>query len=245
MLTDKLTTYLETLPPTRDKRELTISSLGHCGRQLAYRYHGQPGLSLDARSIITLDTGTVLHHDIRRKIRAALKGSCYRLWGFPKEIVAEVHVGPYTIPGHADGILKHIGHCTKPGHKDKLLEVKTMSEFSYRRFVNGEIEQSYLDQVYGYLDGLGLTEVLFLGLNKNTGEIHEEIRTLDKDRLKARLELHRQIFESHNPEEIPTEHTPNSKGALPWQCNYCPFVLRCYEKQSPKKIWRHKYVLTQ
>lgn len=216
----------------RDPSKITMSSLGHCARKLAYRHHGVSGATLDFKAKGTLDDGNMAHAQLRPWIRRGLieGGSCYRLVDQEKDV--ETH----GIGGHIDGFLKHRNSkCHDKGHDDMLLEVKSMNEYRFKDFKeHGKLDFEYRCQVSGYLSSLGLYHAIILGKNKNKFDLHEQEYEIEPALLNDRFAIVDRVKVSNNPEEINKEHQPMKGGILPWQCGYCPFVKLC---------WRHEGVI--
>lgn len=133
MKTEFLTPLIQhTLIKAIDKRDpshITMSSLGHCARQLAYRYHGVEGKPLSWRTMMVFKDGDTAHTQLRAMIVEGLTGSqsCYEL------IEQEKEVNYQGIIGHVDGILGHKDQmCSNANHRPLLLEVKSMNDRGFK-----------------------------------------------------------------------------------------------------------------
>ena len=232
---------------TRDHTEITMSSLGHCARQLAYRKHGKLGEPLTWRAIGIFEDGDYHHYQIRKTMSDALQyrdkegkiigAHCFQL------VDQEVEVELCGIKGHLDGVLKHDStSCKDPLHTDMVLEVKSMNERSYKEAVkNQELSWPYACQVSAYLAAKGLTSALIVLKNKNTSEIAEFIFQMDPELVVSRVSMVDKINKSSRPEDIDREFMPKKSGALPWQCNYCEFVFDCYQPYGIERVKDKKH----
>lgn len=223
---------LESVPPDRDPSHISMSSLGHCARQLAYRYHGIKPQSFNWKSLMVFDDGDMHHTQLRMllKLRLDKDKSCYRLVGEEREVS---YLG---ITGHIDGLLEHNNEiCKDPSHGDMLLEVKSMNERAFAELKKtGKIGYEYACQVSGYLAALQLRFAVIIAKNKNTGDLVEFIYEGDQEELKKRYDIIESIITAEDPEQVEREYGPNKAGNLPWQCGYCPFAMMC---------WRHEGVV--
>ncbi len=222
---------LENTVDDRDPSNITMSSLGHCARQLAYRFFEIPGRPLPWRSYMVFEDGDMAHEQLRKMIVAVLNDnrlSCYELNGQEDAVAYE------GIPGHIDGYLKHDGvKCQNPEHCDMLLEVKSMNDRAFTELKKTkQTGFEYRCQVSGYLAALGLKKALILGKNKNNGDIKAYIYEREDNILKERVAVVEAICLAKEAEEVNREYSPNSRGNLPWQCGYCPFVQVCWRDFS-------------
>ena len=223
----------------RDPSHITMSSLGHCARQLGYRYHGVDGTPLSWRTMMIFNDGDRAHNQLREFIVSSLKdvSSCYEL------VDQEKGVNYMGITGHVDGVLAHRDNaCNNITHMPMLLEVKSMNDRGFKELVKtGEIGKEYRCQVSGYLAGLGLTKAVILAKNKNTGDLYEAQYTIETDLLRERMAVIEAITLSSGPEDLGREYGPNSRGNLPWQCGYCPFVKLCWREYEVLESKEHSY----
>ena len=224
----------------RDPSHITMSSLGHCARQLGYRYHGIEGTPLPWRTMMVFSDGDMAHNQLRAMIVESLKDSrsCWEL------VEQEKSVNYQGIIGHVDGVLAHKDQeCHNTNHKPMLLEVKSMNDRGFKELAKTqEIGFEYRCQVSGYLAGLGLETAVILVKNKNNGELQEFIYHREDDLLSHRMGVIEAITLSQGPEDLIKEYQPNSRGNLPWQCGYCPFVQLCWRDyevvQVKPNVWK-------
>lgn len=187
------------------------------------------------RSMMVFRDGDMAHTQLRELISEGLKSktaplTCYSLVDQEKKVSFE------GIEGHVDGILKHDSEKCKDGaHHDMLLEVKSMNDRAFSELEKKkELGYEYRCQVSGYLAATGLEVAVILAKNKNNGDIIELLYRKEPDLLAERTSVVDLILLSQTPEDVQREYGPNTRGNLPWQCGYCPFVELC---------WRHESVI--
>ena len=118
--------HLESLPPDRDESIISMSSIGHCGRQLAYRHHKVDPTPYTYSTQAAFQFGRMYHDVVRGWLKKALVGSTHRLTDMEKDVLLQVWHGDgqhKDVCGHIDGILRG----RNKGHDHYLLEVKIMS----------------------------------------------------------------------------------------------------------------------
>ena len=84
----------------------------------------------------------------------------------------------YILTGHIDGKVLDVG-----GKIPKLLEIKSMSEGEFYRWLRGRWEgfETYAAQVSLYMKGLSLDECLYYVKNRNTGDVDRAIIASPRD----------------------------------------------------------------
>ncbi len=223
----------------RDPSNITMSSLGHCARQLAYRFFEVPGKPLSWRSYMVFDDGDMAHDQLRSLIyRAFTKlASCYKI---TSQEASVVHDG---VGGHIDGMLIHdADKCSNSQHQNYLLEVKSMNDRGFQQLrKTKEIGFEYRCQVSGYLAAMGLQYAIILVKNKNNGDLAEFRYSREDGILQERMAVVESLCLSSTAEQVPREYSPNSKGNLPWQCGYCPFTQICWRDMELVEKKENKY----
>ena len=240
---DAVRAYWDCKKSDRPESHIGMSALGHCGRQLAYKYHEIPGNPYDWRAKIIFDDGH-LHHDQIRKALAeglVLMNSCYSL------VKEEEQVSLGYVTGHIDGMLEHDDiKCENKEHRDLLLEVKSMNDRGFNEFKKtGELSKEYAIQTSAYMRATGVSGALILAKNKNSGEMLQLLYNGDSDLLDQRLRVLYDVHKSGQPEDVLREYGPNAAGVLPWNCGYCPFVRLCWRDNGLVQKAEHKFELTQ
>ena len=202
--------------------KLSISSAGKCPRQQAYAYHGfeKKGKEIDSRAKLVFWAGDLTELTLVSLAKTA--GCCLIASGF-NQMAVELKINGVTIHGHPDGILLYDGNLL-------LLEVKSMSSYSYERFENGYIDESYEVQINLYMEALGLTKCVFLAQNKDNGVISERIIEKKQEIVdKGKRNLLAVINSSKgNLPDAPEELNYDKKTRLyPWNCLYCSYWGHC------------------
>lgn len=247
MLTEWIQDYLANEKDEgRDPRRIGISSIGHCGRQLAYKYHGVAGDPLPWRSRSIFADGNYIQDQLRYWIHLSVKPDCYYLTDEEAEVTLKTPKG-HEIKGHLDGIIRHLAGeltlCRNPDHYSRLLEIKSMGSTSWRINKREGLDRSYQAQVSGYLKATGLKDAVVLMKNKDTSDLREIVMTLDEKLLDERLAIVDQVLDSTTPDMVQREWRANDDGELPWHCGYCPYVRTCWKDFKPREVETHKWVL--
>lgn len=203
------------------KGTIRLSSVGRCPRQVAYAFHGfeKAGKELDQRAKIVFWMGDLVEMTV---VNLAKLAGCNLVGTGMNQLSIKMPVNGSMISGHPDGVL----------FEDKqqfLLEVKSMSSYSFERFLKGDIDKSYIDQINAYMESLGLMRCVFVAINKDSGVMSEMIidktqETIDRIRENIKTILH------STPESLPEppkEYDKNLDGIYPWQCAYCSFWKHC------------------
>ena len=201
------------------KGVLRLSSAGKCSRQLAYKYHGLEikGKAIDARAKIIFFQGDLV--ELMLASIAKLSGCNIVATGLHQATV-DFRVNGQFVKGHTDGLLIEPGEVL-------LTEFKSMSSYSFDRFLEGYIDDSYIAQYNTYLSALGIKRCVFVGLNKDNGVLHEMVITLDEKIVESARANLLTVIKS-TPDALPERpYSPDEKGFYPWQCAYCPAYETC------------------
>lgn len=241
MIFDAIKAYWEDQKEDRAPDHIGMSAIGHCGRQLAYKFHGIPGIPLDWRTKVIFDDGDMHHEQLRRAIAdgLVLTNSCYSLCGEEDEVTLGV------LRGHVDGILVHDKEaCQNSMHHDMLLEVKSMNDRSFNELKKtNKLSFEYRAQVSAYLRAGSLGRAYILAKNKNNGDIYCVVYEGEDDLLDNRLTVLGDVLASTTAEDIRREYHAKASGDLEWQCNYCPFVKLCWRHEGVVELSPRKYKL--
>jgi len=237
-MTDTLDKLLRRKP--RKKRpNLSLSSAGKCQRIAQYKILGAKEEPWGWRSRITLDDGDYGHDQLRKYMRKAFRTRThFRL--VKEEDTVYLNVSGTKIAGHIDGLITKICDCSE--HKEwprhTLLEVKTMSQYSYNYSKGGKISKDYLAQATAYMAALDITSCLFMLKNKSNGDFTFVAYERDEELLKEIFDRYKRIlaFNRGGKTELDREYEPDEKGRLPFECNYCSYVLKCWKEYKPVKV---------
>lgn len=134
------------------------------------------------------------------------------------------------------------------GHIDckingEVVDIKTASRMSFRKFQTGEVAQDdpfgYLAQLSSYEEAEGTSNGGFLVISKETGELcFYKPEELDKPNVVAKIGLLQKILDFLTPPErcyhpIPEGTKGNMK--LPRPCTFCEFKFECYKDANNGK----------
>lgn len=214
--------------------KLRLSSAGRCARQLAYAYHGfeEKGKTMDARSKLIFWTGDLVEMTI---VALAKISGCHIVSTGFNQIRVSLAVGDSWIEGHPDGLMIKNGVLY-------LVEVKSMSSYSFEKFEKGIIDDSYLAQVNTYMEALQVDKCIFIGLNKENGVMHEQILERSSAIVTESKVNLRSVMDSTREKLPPQPFKPDEKGFLPWNCLYCSYWGQCWPT-AEKVLVRNSYKL--
>jgi len=214
------------------KGKLRLSAAGQCPRKLAYAYHGieKNGKEIDGRRRLTFFAGDVSEITITLLAKLALKkyGGGVLLATGREQATVKFKVNGIEIEGHPDGIFWDF-------QKGRLLECKSMSDYSFRELEKGEISEEYLAQDNCYLDALNFGECIHIGYNKNNSIMFEKIVKRDPKVVEECKKNLLSVLIS-TPEKLPEPKypEPDEKGFCSWRCLYCPWWGIC--KPDAEKV---------
>lgn len=225
--------------------KLRMSSGGKCVRQQWYTYKGQEGEPLSGRTANTFLTGDLLEVGI--SILGRLAG--WQLLGKPD---GEEQIVLDGVNGHFDDLL----YIPESGEY-LIVEYKTMSEYSYRKFETDGMDDmfGYLTQASLYCEAMNLKRFVLVGICKNTGHICDQV--IDKrDDLIQKAKERWTIIKTYDrcpdrehtpePEKVynrkTKEYDQTGRSILGIVCSYCQFKFHCWpniqtEIKSSKPIF--------
>jgi hypothetical protein len=197
---------------------LRMSNLGKPDRQIWYEHH-------------TTGQKEELNGTTLRKFLMGDLWEALLLW-LAEEAGHEVsgkqlEVDVDGIKGHIDAVVDGV-----------VVDVKSASTYSFRKFKNGTLAEDdpfgYYEQLAGYSNALGL-DGAWLAVDKQTGALtvleapKEELDALD---IRARVSSLREVLQDSEPP--PRCYDPVADGksgnlALSVGCSYCPFKHKCWE----------------
>lgn len=225
---DGLKTFLEAIPDDRPGNRITMSAIGKCARQNAYKHHNVAPEKKGWRQHIIFDDGDNSHDQLRGWLQKSLLTMGWQLVDEELEVRIKTPKG-YELRGHVDGRIKSLDNDDQV-----LLEVKTMSSASFDRLNKKKepIEESYQRQMDAYLRGLGTNQAVFLAKNKDNGELCFRNYFIQNDLLDARLRKIDEILDSKEPNQVSRDYEADKNGKIPWNCAYCSFWKPCWEGKA-------------
>ena len=129
------------------------------------------------------------------------------------------------------GLMGHCGGSTdgQLGH-DTLFEAKSMNVSNYNKLKREGVKEGfpiYYAQLQYYMGYLGMSNALFISMNKNTQELWPETVQFDKERFEELKLTEKQIIYSESPDEF-ERIGPNRS----WhECRFCPANGVCHEDE--------------
>jgi hypothetical protein len=119
-----------------------------------------------------------------------------------------------------------------------VLEVKTAGPSTYPKFSKGDIPKDYKAQANAYMAALGITDTLFMVKNKATGNFEFVPYKFDKEMMERIFDRLGRItrFIRGESTELDREYSPDKNGYLPFDCNYCDYILNCWKNRNPRKL---------
>lgn len=155
-----------------------------------------------------------------KRIVDELRTKGYEITDQQKELVLEEDL--FKLVGHIDGIKD----------KEELLEIKSMSQFQFDRWMRGGFDEfpEYRDQLACYMAGTGLNRAYYVIKNRNSGSIQyypfvglpvDMIEIIDKF-------FNIEMWIAENPGiPYPAEYNPNS-----YECRWCLNKELCLPQQE-------------
>lgn len=143
-----------------------MSSAGKCARALSAQKLGIKAAEAPAWLSRAGDEGK--WHEWR--LVHQLRDEGYDIYDQQKELVIEKN--GYRLVGHIDGV-------AKKGGQVYLLEIKSMSQYEFDRWMKGRFLEflSYADQITCYMTAGPFTQTLYLVKNRSSGYIDRDILT--------------------------------------------------------------------
>lgn len=201
---------------------LRFSGAGKGARQIAYEYHDFPenGKKMNARSRLVFLYGDLLEALMVTLCKAS--GVQLTACGLDQKTISTT-LGGVEVKGHLDGL--HVGNPIR------TVEFKSMSSFAFEQLQKGVIDHTYLVQVNLGMNATGLDECIFVGIEKESGAMHETILSYDKTYVTWANNNISQVVSS-TKEILPARCFSPSKlkdgnSYYPWNCSYCKFYNTC------------------
>ncbi len=217
--------FLEKERTSTDSRTIRMSSIGKPNRKIWLDIHEPPENNFfSGATLIKFLYGSI----IEELIILLAKESGHKVDSLQKEVSLE------GVTGHMDCKID-----------DEVVDIKSASNFSFRKFKNSTIENDdpfgYIEQVSGYVQAEGKDRGFLLGVNKVTGELAlvqlDELALIDAG--KRIKEIKEVINSSEKP--IPCYYPePDGKSGnmrLNKNCVYCSHKWSCYPHM---RIFKYK-----
>ena len=199
----------------REKRETNtpyFSSIGKCLRQQSYKLLGfeEDGKAIDSRAKMVFFMGDAVELAIVQLCKVA--GIEVTGTGFEQESTEL-----WGMRGRPDGVV----------NGSHVLEVKSMSSFSFRDFEGGKLDDGYRYQCNAAMESLKLDKCVIVALNKDAGVLAE--MQIEKDpTIVEDIFFRLDTLKKATKETLPVRpYVADAKGFMPWQCLYCAFHRVC------------------
>lgn len=128
--------------------------------------------------------------------------------------------------GSLDGVAKGVPEAPKT---PCVLEFKTHNEKSFNELVKKKVQAAkpqHYDQMQIYMGLMDLERALYLGVNKNTDDMHSEWVHFDHDRFSVLMDRAQRLIEATEP---PLRISVNADH---FECKYCGMWKHCHGQQA-------------
>jgi hypothetical protein len=200
---------------------LRMSNIGKPDRQLWYEVTGEKGEPLPPEAKLKF-----LYGDIIESMMLLLaKEAGHIVTDEQKEVSVE------GIVGHIDAKID-----------GAVVDVKSASDFAFRKFKDGTLEKDdpfgYIQQLSGYATAEGGGEAAFLAVNKVTGDLAllkvsgERVR---EAKTPERARAVKTLLDRKSPPERCFDAVPHNASGnmrLGTQCSYCPYKFTCWDDSN-------------
>ena len=229
--TDNLNLFLDTLkyevtrflaPYEGERKNLRLSAVGREDRKLWYEMNDTKKRKISPQLRMRFFYGNI----VEALLLFLAQESGHVVKDQQKEVKLE------GVKGHIDAIID-----------DVLVDVKSASDYSFKKFKNGTLFEDdpfgYLGQISSYMEALNLDEGAFLAFNKNTGAITlleiDELMTINaSSRIKH---LKKVIKQKTAPDRCygDEEYGTSGNRVVNNNCNYCEYRVDCWKDANAGK----------
>ena len=208
------------------------SGSGMCWRQRWYTARRIPrdeGTEPDARSVLTMATGSWLHERLQSAMLAAGGEAVEAEVSWRDELIGLGVRADLLVTAPALGL--------RPKQVPCIVEIKTVSDFGFRKARNdGPEDRHVMQAMHGAVMHGSAAGVLIVYLSRDKLELASWYMPLDDDwRQRIQHDRHR-IGELDRLEKVPHRVIPGvgvvaepAGRAAPWPCRYCAWRDRCEE----------------
>jgi len=135
------------------------------------------------------------------------------------------------VSGSVDGIIES-GLPESP-KKRHILEIKTYNRKSFDKLAKDGVQKTKFQhyvQMQLYMHAQGLTEALYLAVNKDTDELYGELVSYDRETAERYLQRAQSVIDSPEP---PTRVNSNASW---YQCKFCAAHEFCHSTLTTKHV---------
>lgn len=148
---------------------------------------------------------------------------------FDRQQEVALYYPSFSLVGHIDGKITDLNWEVFEG--TRLLEIKSMSQFEFDRWMKGGFEAfpQYAAQLTCYMEATGLGECLYIVKNRNNG--YEDRRTIVEPPCKLNIDIIYKLIDVENHvlgnELVLKEFDPNNI-----ECKRCEFKYLCVKTKE-------------
>jgi len=196
------------------KPTIRISKCGYCPKRLSYGMLDYEALPKPSWLETSAREGNLHEQWIKDELRA----DDIAVYAEQEEV--KIECDNFTLVGHIDGKINDHGN-------EKLLEIKSMSQFEYDRWLKTGFSgfPAYEAQIDCYALATGLYDVQYIVKNRNNGALDPKLFLLGdvKEKVDAIEELLSKLLECVGDGELyPCEYDPNNI-----ECKRCEYRQYC------------------
>ena len=163
----------------RDKITFRMSSIGKCPRALSAELLGYEAQPMPAFVMQAAEEGNWHESRIKQELSKGSEVTIgIEVYDEQQEIILEYP--SFILKGHIDGKVRNFPTSfNKNAPEEKLLEIKTMSQFEFDRWMKGRftVFPNYADQATVYMEATGLSECLYIVKNRSSGYEDRQVLT--------------------------------------------------------------------
>tara|TARA_R110002020_G_scaffold109555_3_gene253469 strand:- start:326 stop:1129 length:804 start_codon:yes stop_codon:yes gene_type:complete len=224
-ITKVLIEFLEKERVSTDSKTIRMSSIGRPNRRIWLDIHEPVENNFfSGATLIKFLYGSI----IEELIILLAKEAGHKVDSLQKEVTLE------GVVGHMDCKIDN-----------EVVDIKSASNFSFRKFKTGNIENDdpfgYVEQVSGYVQAEGKEKGFLLGVNKVTGELAlVELDELALINASERIQEIKKVINSSEKPILCYHPEPDGKSGnmkLNRNCVYCPHKWSCYPHM---RIFKYK-----
>lgn len=219
----------ETSARRRDPHQLSMSKLGGCVRQSAYRIAGYPVSDIvEPGEGRAANMGTAIHLVMLPRLRDQFDGALI-------ERPVVLHAAGLSIPGSIDFSVPHV----------LLLDWKTCGAWRTQQILLNGIADDHLVQVSGYGTALRqeqeTPETIGVSyVDRSTGDEVSLVERFTNRHMMMIIQLVERLVDwADTPDEAPRENAAGEpmRGPGSWTCDECPWLKACWgENAVPGRI---------
>lgn len=214
-----------------NKPVFRMSSAGKCPRALSAQLLGMEGEPTPEFVLRAAEEGN--WHE--KRIKEQLFEEGYFVHSEQEKVTLEY--SSFTLVGHIDGQVTKDGEWSaytsnKPCPPPQLLEIKTMSQFEFDRWMKGSFKAfpGYADQITCYMEATGLNECLYIVKNRSSGYEDRRVLTEKPSKMFDIVLNLTDAFESAKNEEL-VKRDFDSQSI---ECRRCEYKKLCIPE--PKEL---------